>query len=400
MSVVEEGVTYPREVPQEGLPPGWKAIEKAYGSSSKSAGKTYIRFFSDDGSHSSVLTMARVFELHCQDNGGDPAAMLENYKKLMAEKRERMAEQSRKDREARGIMKGENREAAIQRFRDRFGQLTGAWAFQFPGWRTRWHFQPNCNQTMIEYLDPEGNSFKLLKDVECALQLRMEASPEAETELSEMIKQAEADIDKDEFAKGSRGARDCLGVFELTNNKRGSKPPAEDFEPAAKRQKTSDILFKADAAKQEDWAVVDSESSVKKAFTEYQKLLQERGFSEDAVLLGIYGLNAKRSFSRRIQGIYLEMPGKICGERFYQKLLHHPGENMGLGCDSLYLVWSDLRKRWEMASHPSDERRPVVGHGPECEKGELISPTGPWKVNDEQGTLSDEPDMKFLFTGS
>lgn len=56
------------------------------------------------------------------------------------------------------------------------------------GWTTRWHYQPNCDQVMVEYVDTEGGSWKLLKDLECALQIKIENGEEAA--VTQMIEDA------------------------------------------------------------------------------------------------------------------------------------------------------------------------------------------------------------------
>jgi hypothetical protein len=69
----EQDVVYPREVPLEpGMPTGWKGIDKQYGPTSKSAGQTYIRWYSFDGRHKHLCTVKDVIKKHCESKGLDP----------------------------------------------------------------------------------------------------------------------------------------------------------------------------------------------------------------------------------------------------------------------------------------------------------------------------------------
>ena len=76
----------------EGLPAGWKGIEQAYGPTSKSAGKTYVRYSSLDGRHRSLLGPKQIVQAHCADLGipwedeqHEPASVVDDATTRVAE---------------------------------------------------------------------------------------------------------------------------------------------------------------------------------------------------------------------------------------------------------------------------------------------------------------------------
>merc|ERR1719219_2921849 len=124
------------------MPAGWKGIEKLYGATSKSAGQTYIRWYSLDGRHKHICTVKEVIKLDCKSKGLDP----DEHIRAFEDRRKLEAEERKAEREQMGKMKGDAREDTINRFEAVFGKLTGPVVFSFPSWTTRWHYQPNCDQ--------------------------------------------------------------------------------------------------------------------------------------------------------------------------------------------------------------------------------------------------------------
>merc|ERR1712061_291913 len=88
--------------------------------------------------------------------------------------------------------------------------------FEFPGWVTRWHYQPNCQQVMVEYIDTEGNSWKLLKDLEAAFQSKIDNGEGGH--IPELIETASSKADPAKFAEGARMARQIEGVYEMSGD--------------------------------------------------------------------------------------------------------------------------------------------------------------------------------------
>lgn len=202
-----------REVPVgPGLPEGWKAIEKTYGPESKYAGKTYLRYYSLDGKHKHITNGNKVITVHYESLGQDPKPHLEEYRRLQNEKQEA----NRVEQAAQKEKKGEERKELMPRFRAEFGALKGTDVFHFPGWRTKWQFQPKCNQVMITYVDPRGKGWKLLQELECEFQKEIDKGHGKE--LSEMIRTAQAKGDefKEKFKAIARRAHEEKRDLDLT----------------------------------------------------------------------------------------------------------------------------------------------------------------------------------------
>lgn len=82
---------WPRDLPLEpGLPDGWRQVEKRFEKGAQ-AGRTYVRWFSDDGRHSNIPSAPQVIRLHCQDTGQDIGAMLANFRQVRYTDQQRTA---------------------------------------------------------------------------------------------------------------------------------------------------------------------------------------------------------------------------------------------------------------------------------------------------------------------
>mmetsp|Transcript_74435 Transcript_74435/g.168619 ORF Transcript_74435/g.168619 Transcript_74435/m.168619 type:complete len:408 (-) Transcript_74435:104-1327(-) len=405
MAAPAQGASYPRDVPADlGMPEGWKGVEKLYGPTSKYAGKVYSRYFSLDGVHRNICSAKQAIQLHYEGLGQDPAPKIAEYHRLQKERKDSEAEERKFEREAKGKLAGEQREVAIQRFRSRFGALTGPLVYCFPGWTTRWHYQPNCDQVMVEYLDTEGNSWKLLKDLECSFQHKIDTGVGAH--IPQLIETAQVAMDTVEFAQGSKKARETGGVYEitpgegttrmLTQNDRldlRAEREATREHPAKKRRGTP-LVLSPDGPKQEGWAALESREDVKQAFKEFRALLEKRGFQSSVGLLAVHGVPSERKFSKRIRGVYFQIPSSVEGQKCYQKLLHFPQVSAKVGCDGIYIVWSKQRSRWEVSTDLA-EGRPVVAHVEGSEES-VVKAQGPWKVQDGQADFTDEPGFAIV----
>jgi len=427
-------VTYPREVPVEpGMPEGWKGIEKQYGPTSKYAGKVYCRYFSLDDRHRSVNSPTAVIKIHCEETGEDPAPRIAEYHRLLKEREAKRAEERRLDREARGKVEGEKREEAIARFRDRFGQLSGPVVFQFPNWVTRWHYQPNCDQVMVEYIDTDGISWRLLKDLECAFQIKCENGQG--DYLADLISKAKmaAEENPSQFSEGAKKARETGGVYEATpgatNNKvisqeerkrmqaerdRAWKAQQQEGTLVTKRQRLAQqIGMKTEGFPQDGWAALGSRADIDAAFVHFHRSLLERGFDSRAVeLVAIDGVSTERVYWQRIRGVYYRLPEVLDGQHWYQKLLHSPKAVHQVGCDGIYIAWSKLHRRWEVTTKVSvdkyaDKYRPVVAHSANlpapdpdsaenCEIPPLPQAPGPWQVQDGHGDYKEDPGLTVI----
>lgn len=403
----EEGVTYPREVAvKTGMPDGWHGIERQYGPNSKTAGQVYCRYYSNDGRHNHFCSPKQVINTHCEDTGEDPVEMLASYNRLTKGAKDN---EKSKRAEVKGS-KTENREEAVNRFRDTFGKLEGPIVFMLPGWITRWHHQPACNQVMVEYLDTDGNSWKLLKDLECSFQFKIDNGQG--DGIPEMIKQAKALADPAKFAEGAKTARSTGGTAEMRGDRgestlheagaRGSmrKERLESrhgLEGPTKKARSSAIRpvhFAVDAVEQTGWAAIEGKEDVQQAFQQFQRLLAQRGFHSNLELLAICGVSPERKFARRMCGVYYQMPEPFGGSRCYQKLLRCPNAREELGCDGLFFVYSQALSRWELTTQLK-EVRAVVAHSCDA-KGPLVQAKGPWHVQDGSGDLFYEEQLAVL----
>ena len=126
-----------RDVPMlECMPPGWKAIERAYGEGGKLEGKTYTRYHSLDGEYKSVCGAKQVYMAHCGDLGIPWKLEYAKYKKARRERLDREAE----DRAGRSAVDGSKRIEMIALSQHYLGKITGAMTLGFPGWKCRWDY--------------------------------------------------------------------------------------------------------------------------------------------------------------------------------------------------------------------------------------------------------------------
>jgi len=164
-AAMDDASSYPRQVPNpDFLPPGWKTQEFMYKSGS-CLGKTYIRFASIDGRFRNIQSVKAAVKEQAMADGQsvDAAVALLEQKKLeqKAWKEEKLKEQ--------GILKGAEREEAIEVFRTTHCELTGAMVAQFPGWTSHAKRLENCGQVSMTYFDDKGKPWKLIKDIQAAL---------------------------------------------------------------------------------------------------------------------------------------------------------------------------------------------------------------------------------------
>jgi len=397
------GVTYPRDVQVlAGMPEGWYGRETQYSATSKTAGMVYVRYYSKDGRHRHVCSPKQVIELHYKGLGEDPSPYVAAYQQIMRDK----AAAKKAESEARGKLKGQNREEAIERFRAKFGELKGPLVFNFPGWITRWHYQPKCDQVMVEYLDTEGNSWKLLKDLECAFQVKIDNGEEAA--IQEMLDQASIALsaDPDRFGSGSKGARQVGGVFEMRGDSNEEKSFTQEERselvverkgPVVKKRSKKGISFSIEHAVQTGWAAMETKADVQQAFGKFHDLLVGRGFKPSAVeLRAVFGVDAERKYKKRMSGVYFRMPDNFGGSPCYQKLIHCPDCKEQIGCDGLYLVFNSSLQFWEVTTHLQEDR-PVLAHSAKSgASAPAAEAQGPWQVQDGLADYNEDAGLQIL----
>jgi len=161
---------YPRPAPpQPGLPKGWQATEYMYSATSKSAGKTYIRFHSDEVKKRNVCGVRQAVQFDAEFRGWDVAAALREHERQVEETKLR----DKMEKERLGHLKGAARDEASTKFQLTFGPLEASTIKMFPGWRIEVKFLPVSGQTHATYFDDTGKSFGTIKDIEAMLGARL-----------------------------------------------------------------------------------------------------------------------------------------------------------------------------------------------------------------------------------
>eukprot|EP00928_Gymnodinium_smaydae_P002600 TRINITY_DN10932_c0_g1_i1.p1 TRINITY_DN10932_c0_g1~~TRINITY_DN10932_c0_g1_i1.p1 ORF type:complete len:441 (+),score=90.44 TRINITY_DN10932_c0_g1_i1:99-1325(+) len=367
--------TYPRDVPiHEGMPEGWKGIEKQY-LSGKYAGQTYVRWYSLDGRHKHLCTPASVIEIDAKEKGHDAEtieAMVKAYKDAQEAKRERQLQERQKEREERGLLKGQLREEVIAEFRAKFGSLMGPIVHAMPGWRTRWDYMTNCSQVHVTYTDPDNKEWKILKDIECSLGYRMRNGEDITT----LMANASASANPNEFTECSATCRDTKETVESDGPSRNqeiggkwAKRMAAAIQHAQHSQREavpedfqeSSLVVAAAAAgvaagRQLSSAGCPDAESLAANASGVRVLLNARGFPASTELLAVFGHRAKTvgMAEECLAGIYHELPATYNDRACYQKVERSGKRARALECQELYIFWSAKRARWKIGSSLDD----------------------------------------------
>jgi hypothetical protein len=207
----QDGNTFPRNVPVSDflhfLSERWYSKEQIYQSGAYE-GEVYGRFYSLDGRHKCLMSANECIDIDAADQRYDAVAYRAIYRAaVLKDKRQRLWPDEQK---TNGLMKGQTRqkrEEAIQRFQDKFGNLSGPVVQAFPGWETTWKHRPDCDKIMTKYTDPGGLHWFLLKDLEAFFGFKMEAGED----ISDIIDAGLAGADKDLFSQGYQNAKTTNG---------------------------------------------------------------------------------------------------------------------------------------------------------------------------------------------
>eukprot|EP00930_Biecheleria_cincta_P096789 TRINITY_DN8858_c0_g1_i1.p1 TRINITY_DN8858_c0_g1~~TRINITY_DN8858_c0_g1_i1.p1 ORF type:complete len:749 (-),score=115.44 TRINITY_DN8858_c0_g1_i1:11-2158(-) len=360
------GIDYPRDVQcPDGFPPGWKGVEQAYGESSKSWGRTYVRYYSLDGKHRALTTPKGVIAAHCEDHGLDYDAEYAKYEKAQKDK----AEAKQREMEAKGRATGDRREEMIAVSRHHFGELTGEIVFGFPGWRCRWDFLPESQQVAKAFTDPEDREFKLLKAVECMLGTRItQAGGSVPSDIVAMVEAGKNNTHAHElFHTGSARARKTQGSVELSAESSEVKVETKEqreqriSERVSKRRKTERPLVLANRDDYEDWPIkLTSASEPDAKDTDYianiRRMLMARGFSKSSdgnidFMLCIGAVEQTcHKYGSMFDGVYFLKAIDDSDRPVYQGAkISRLNQNMIVGLDR-YIYWSATCERWEMGT--------------------------------------------------
>eukprot|EP00928_Gymnodinium_smaydae_P091523 TRINITY_DN75244_c0_g1_i1.p1 TRINITY_DN75244_c0_g1~~TRINITY_DN75244_c0_g1_i1.p1 ORF type:complete len:400 (+),score=50.99 TRINITY_DN75244_c0_g1_i1:68-1267(+) len=356
MSLVEPGVSYPRDVVMKGLPTGWRAVEQKYGDASKSAGKTYVRYFSKDGRFKNIGSLKAVYQKDAESNGLKPEVGV----KLFEEFRAKEEEERQKKKEEAGVVGKEQREEAIQVFEAQFGKLEAYVVPKMTGWSHTAKYLEGSEQTHILFYNPEGVQFGTVKAVEASLGLRMMKGED----LTKMIKDA-----RDEFIKEHGSLNPGYNPLRRTADGSSLKAAALSGDlakvaevegrgsgPADKRRRLldEDYVDYADLVVME--ATKDSKASRKagagaadaKALVQSYSLARDsltaRHFEADTPIIAVLG-GGEHQYVDVLRGLYYKTSDSLKGRPCYQHVKSSKGGKT-IVCGGRYMCWDDVKHRW------------------------------------------------------
>mmetsp|Transcript_47121 Transcript_47121/g.108926 ORF Transcript_47121/g.108926 Transcript_47121/m.108926 type:complete len:399 (+) Transcript_47121:183-1379(+) len=386
MSTVQPGVKYPRDLPgYVGLPPGWKGVEFAYGSTSKSAGKTYIRFFSLNGKHRAIGSVRAAYMKHAEDQGLDPSVGERDFEAMRAREKE--------EKELAGRIAGERKEEAVAAFESKFGKLEAAVVPKIPGW-TYVAKLVDSGQTHVTYFSPEGTSFGTVKAIEAFFGLRL--IHRNDDDVSAVINAArEAFIREhgslDPGYNPLRRSEDGSTLQDLV--KTGQLDKVKEVEqrssgPLAKRRK----ILPGDYLETRHLAVVSSPSNdlnaegagaerVLASLSQVKELLVHRGFRPDTQLLAVFGRIGGHLFVDSMAGVYYEMCEPIDGRPCFQWVeAVRSVSPVRLGCRALYICWRAAVGQWQVLAGSLDAMRASIVAFNTDNQSSLTDVHKPWMV--------------------
>eukprot|EP00929_Paragymnodinium_shiwhaense_P021323 TRINITY_DN13938_c0_g1_i1.p1 TRINITY_DN13938_c0_g1~~TRINITY_DN13938_c0_g1_i1.p1 ORF type:complete len:381 (+),score=100.21 TRINITY_DN13938_c0_g1_i1:62-1204(+) len=335
-----------KKVDCPGLPDGWECVEKAY-LSGQHAGKTYQRFQS--GKHANVLSLKAAIKLDAEDRGLDAEEAVRQYElRKQAAKDEEL-----KAKEDSGILKGEKRELYIQKFRALHGELNGAIISSLPGWRGESKLLESCGQISAQYVAPNGQIFKLVKDIEAKFAMDIEKGRPVPD-----FAAARASC-TDEFGRAVNTARlNVLAADQITKSDLGRKRrrylSSADYaenpalkivklEPKLTQKTVSSDLDTFGMAKAEVKAFVDNCAKLRKE-------LVLKGFEEDIDLVYVAraaGATSSRKTLDALRGVYYRRPGECHDKAYYQRVELTGGR---LWCTGMHISWSSNMECWKIGS--------------------------------------------------
>lgn len=362
------GTIYPRKLPVSELltclGDRWYALEQLY-QSGIYKGQVYTRFYSVDGRHKGILSVGKAIDADAADEGYDADGAKELYKQMVKQKKDEEKEQRRIEREARGISSKETREQHIATFVSKHGNLSGPMVQAFPGWATKWDFQPNCGQVMVTYRDTDGKDWKLLKDLEANFGIRI--SQGFEEQIKELVEAGKAGMSSDLFSEGPRQAK-IHGTFTYTADGSEMREKAAPVGHQKKKRKREVFLLDGSAnyAGEDDYRErlsfsvvgldqlesIDAPESAKlqEEVKALRPLLEKRGFQVGAGLLAVLEIEVDaHRLLPHLCGIYVRRGGDGHGGRPCFQKVRRTGEE-ALVCFPLHIFWSQTLARWKIGA--------------------------------------------------
>ncbi|CAE7639433.1 unnamed protein product [Symbiodinium microadriaticum] len=349
--------------PDTYLPAGWETVEKAY-KTGGSVGKTYIRFQKVNGGGAICCTINQVLKRHLEDTGEDLTAQyIEMRDKKEQEKAQRRREESEKNKE----MKKQKREEYIENFRAVYGALTGPLVMALPGWSGEAKHQVNCGQLCSSYYDPEGRSWKLLKDIEAHFGMLMEQGKQDTFPDFDAARDSQATDENGRVINIARQQNQVEawtreqkkpGEEKLRRRKKELKMVDYDHYRETSHMKLFDVSKMTEKAMEQE-RLPDGPTLQKEA----QKLLQlliQRGFPETTQILYMRGTFKKAAGSKLINamaGWYFRKPFEVADRSCYQRVRLIGGRPV---CSDAHVFWSGHYSLWKLGALTDDKAGPSL----------------------------------------
>jgi len=345
--MLEPGAKYPREVaPPLGLPSGWKAVERAYTASSKSYGRTYIRYDSLNGKHKTLSSVKLCIQKDAEDKGQNPDKAVKAWEKSV----EDMKEAKKKEKEDAGMLAGEKRDQAVEAFRAKYGALDGATVCNLPGWRAESIYRESCQQTAVTYYSPEGKPYGTVKSIEAFFGIKVLAG-----NVVPAVELARSKVAVDEKGRPINEARkEINNVRTMEGETKVQKRPRHLFDE--EQYKECGLLAAPTrqglSGKRVDalgLAAPERERLAKSAVELRERLLSQH-FAESSsgpgLVLAVVGCPAEHQLSKVLNGLFYQMPEAWNGRPCYQSVFVSPGG--ALACRGVYIFWSPDRSCWKI----------------------------------------------------
>mmetsp|Transcript_13538 Transcript_13538/g.47804 ORF Transcript_13538/g.47804 Transcript_13538/m.47804 type:complete len:428 (+) Transcript_13538:81-1364(+) len=331
-----------------GLPEGWWAVEKTYGTGGM-AGSTYTRYFCKQ--HSSICTIKKAIELWAQDEGKDPAKYLAEYDaKKKAEK-----DKAQEDRQAKGFVEGKKKQEAIEAFQNTYGKLDGATICALPGWKGESKYLPNSGQISVRYYAPDGSIYPLVNQVEALFGFKLLAGKVDEIPDIEAVRSS---LTYDAKGKVVNVARREGVLDEFTVVKDKPEPKKRKFcVMVAEEQHYRETeyisvvkLLTDDAEARLQKLNVPEAEEVLEAAPKIQRLLVERGLTWAPQLLYVTGSRNLRTPGKKLleatQGIYYDRAVPFNDRPCFQKVSLR--DDKKLACTGHHVSWSNQLALWKI----------------------------------------------------
>jgi len=332
----------PRELPvPAGLPDGWKSLEMTY-KSGKSMGQTYVRFKGPHPGMSNVCTIKQAIRLQAEHDGKDPEKTVQDFERWKKEREEQEKQTREAENKKMGLMKVQERDAAIAAFRERFGPLDGTTVTNWPGWKKEEIWLPACQQVRREWYDPRGNKWLLMKDLEANYGQMILNGDRIEdlVEIQDLMEtDATARLQRQSESRASRREGD-----EPRRKRRRLAGPGDYLESRARVLRVLGRTAQGLRA-----AGCPGPEELERTQARVAELLRGRGFASAALdLVAVVGQGQGRA-PERLGGVYYRLAEDFNERPCYQRVLVPAVQPPRLACRPEYIFWSSI-SRWKIGT--------------------------------------------------